>query len=95
MASGTMKTCDTCKANKICDHNKYGFENCGNYIPTDVVPRAEVARELFAEIENIARTVGFPETLVNGMIVNRILDGLHIDSQDFAVLKKKYTGEER
>ena len=30
-------TCNTCKANKVCDHNKYGFENCGNYIPKDVV----------------------------------------------------------
>ena len=28
-------TCETCKANKVCDHYKYGFENCGNYIPTD------------------------------------------------------------
>lgn len=30
------KTCNTCKANKICDHNKFGFENCGNYIPLAV-----------------------------------------------------------
>lgn len=28
------KTCDTCRCNKVCDHNKYGFENCDNYIPT-------------------------------------------------------------
>lgn len=28
-------TCETCKANKVCDHDKYGFENCGNYIPAD------------------------------------------------------------
>lgn len=26
-------TCSTCKANKVCDHNKHGFENCNNYIP--------------------------------------------------------------
>ena len=30
-------TCETCKANKVCDHNKYGFENCGNYISVDSV----------------------------------------------------------
>ena len=30
-------TCNTCKANKVCDHNKYGFENCNNYISADVV----------------------------------------------------------
>lgn len=31
-----MSTCETCKANKVCDHNKYGFENCNNHIPEDV-----------------------------------------------------------
>ena len=31
-----MRTCETCKANKVCDHNKYGFENCGNYIPKEI-----------------------------------------------------------
>ena len=29
--------CNTCKCNKVCDHNKYGFENCDNYISADVV----------------------------------------------------------
>ena len=33
-----MAYCDNCMANKVCDHNRFGFENCGNYIPTsDVV----------------------------------------------------------
>lgn len=32
-----MASCNTCKANKVCDHNKYGFENCNNYISADVV----------------------------------------------------------
>ena len=31
------KTCNTCKANKVCDHDKYGYETCGNYIPDTVV----------------------------------------------------------
>jgi hypothetical protein len=31
-----MATCRDCKANKVCDHNNFGFENCGNYIPEDV-----------------------------------------------------------
>ena len=26
------KTCNTCACNKVCDHNNYGFENCGNYV---------------------------------------------------------------
>lgn len=29
--------CTTCKASNICDHHKYGVENCNNYIPRDVV----------------------------------------------------------
>lgn len=32
-----MNTCNTCKANKVCDHNKFGFENCNNYIPNFVM----------------------------------------------------------
>ncbi len=41
-----MATCEDCKANNVCDHNKFGFENCGNYIPKDVAPKSEVAREM-------------------------------------------------
>lgn len=29
------KACGTCKANRICDHYRYGSETCGNYIPED------------------------------------------------------------
>lgn len=36
-----MARCEECKANKVCDHNRFGFENCGNYIPSKV----EVVRE--------------------------------------------------
>lgn len=65
----------------------YNAENC----KFKVTPEQEIAIKIFSDIEKIAKTVGFPEALVNGMIVNRILDGLYIDSQDFAELKKKYT----
>lgn len=27
--------CDTCKADKVCDHDRFGFENCDNYISED------------------------------------------------------------
>lgn len=30
-----MNKCETCRANKVCDHNRFGFETCGNYIPTN------------------------------------------------------------
>jgi hypothetical protein len=42
------KTCNTCRANKICDHNKYGFENCGNHIPSN--------EELVKRFKNILLT---------------------------------------
>lgn len=29
--------CSNCKANRICDHHNFGFENCHNFIPYDVV----------------------------------------------------------
>lgn len=32
-----MATCGTCKANKVCNHDLYGFENCNNYISADAV----------------------------------------------------------
>ena len=32
-----MNKCETCKCNKVCDHNHFGFENCDNYISVDCV----------------------------------------------------------
>ena len=31
-----MKTCNNCLANKVCDHNKFGFENCNNFLGPDI-----------------------------------------------------------
>ena len=32
------KTCENCACNKVCNHDLFGFENCGNFIPAaDVV----------------------------------------------------------
>lgn len=32
------KTCKECACNKVCNHDLFGFENCGNFIPAvDVV----------------------------------------------------------
>ena len=38
-------TCNTCRCNKVCDHNEYGFENCGNYIPTYDVSKKEITTD--------------------------------------------------
>lgn len=29
------KTCLNCACNRVCNHNLFGFENCGNWIPDD------------------------------------------------------------
>lgn len=55
--------------------------------------KAEAAREIFEEIEKIAKTVGFPEALVNGFIKNHVLDGMYLEREDFDNLKKKCTEE--
>lgn len=26
-------SCNTCRCDRVCNHDKYGFEDCGNYIP--------------------------------------------------------------
>lgn len=36
-----MNKCETCKCNKVCDRDFFGFENCDNYISEDC---AEVVR---------------------------------------------------
>ena len=29
------KTCNKCACNKVCDHDVFGFENCGNFISAE------------------------------------------------------------
>ena len=59
------KTCSTCQCNKVCDHNKYGFENCGNYISADLALRAEVFEEIrnsvTAKLREEMRMVSYDE----------------------------------
>lgn len=31
------KTCSKCACNKVCNHDVYGFENCGNFISAEDV----------------------------------------------------------
>lgn len=39
MTDNDMKpTCNTCMHNKVCDHNKYGFETCCSYVPNLEAP---------------------------------------------------------
>ena len=52
-AVSDMARCDDCLANKVCDHNRFGFENCGNFIPADVAPKSEVERPMFENTKQI------------------------------------------
>lgn len=78
------------------------YENCKlTYLHSEIAKltvdldnaKAEAAREIFEEIEKIAKTVGFPEALVNGFIKNHVLDGMYLEREDFDNLKKKCTEE--
>ena len=87
------KTCSTCQCNKVCDHNKYGFENCGNYISGDFTPRAEVFEEIrnsvTAKLREEMRMVSYDEftdSFRNGKR-DAFLDVLVAITE----LKKKYT----
>lgn len=33
-----MQTCNDCACDLVCNHNEYGFENCGNWISKNAVP---------------------------------------------------------
>lgn len=78
-------TCSTCQCNRVCDHNKYGFENCGNYISDDLLPRAEVAREIFEEIDK-EHGENCGAYRIDDLTYGQLWDFL-------AELKKKYTKE--
>lgn len=36
-----MRKCESCKANRVCNHDKFNSETCGNYIPRLKVPCSE------------------------------------------------------
>lgn len=51
-----MNTCNTCRCNKICNHDLYGFENCNNYIPTEnFIPKTHFDRIKAMSVEELAK----------------------------------------
>ena len=62
-------------------------------MPTaDVVPKSEVAREIFEEIEKLAKIYTFP-VVKNGVVEIAKEPFWCIEPNDLAELKKKYIGE--
>lgn len=42
MREKMTNTCNKCICNKVCNHDLFGFENCGNFMPAEDV--VEVVR---------------------------------------------------
>lgn len=56
--------CDTCRCNSVCDHNKYGFENCDNYIP-DLSTFDFAEKDLIKALECCIKSTHFGECFEN------------------------------
>lgn len=82
------KTCSTCQCNKVCDHNKYGFENCGNYISDDLLPRAS---EIFEEIDNALHDMATEYTNAGHTEYFAVCEMVH--HKVMRPIEKKYTEE--
>ena len=54
-----MNKCETCKANKICDHNRFGWENCNNYIPEDVVKVTRCKNCIHYQADIVTKGIGW------------------------------------
>ena len=92
-----MARCDNCLANKVCDHNRFGFENCGSYISAaDVAPKSEVDN-LFMEIEAFIEVFISNDERIYNRDEDEFYDGrfsaFTIVQEHIAELKKKYTEE--
>lgn len=84
-----MARCDNCLANKVCDHHRFGFENCGSYISAaDVAPKSEVAREIIDKFMSAMRVKHEENRPKYGGALALLLPDIE---QIAAELKKKYT----
>ena len=84
-----MNTCDKCKANKVCDHNLWGFETCNNFIPESELEHfadtlwdnLKYARtqdiDLEFEIYNLLKEFGVERNQYESYYVCNILFAIH------------------
>jgi hypothetical protein len=88
---GFVNKCETCKANKICDHNNYGFENCCNYISADVAPKEKIIREVVSDIKKLIHShARYPRSVeIDNYITLKVVDAILND------YLKKYSKQER
>ena len=50
------KTCNKCACNKVCNHDLFGFENCGNFVPA-----ADVVKVVHSKWVETYQPLGFDE----------------------------------
>lgn len=70
------KTCDSCRCNAVCDHDRFGFENCGNYIPSSRLLAEEKERERLIDLIMSAPKLPFYAT--DSEIVKLLYDTAHL-----------------
>ena len=75
--------CDTCKANKVCDHYLYGFENCNNYISEDVVEIVRCKDCVFAKNNYLAHGLCLCEKTIHDAIKGEIPRNTLMTEDDF------------
>lgn len=75
------------------DRNQYekGFAD-GSRLEISKI-KAEVAREIFGELESCFGILAFPVVTAVGTVVTERAKGLHISSEDYETIKKRYTEE--
>ena len=60
-----MMKCETCRANKVCDHDRFGFENCGSHIPEGDCGESDIKRfayKLMGHLEEEIEGCGYPDS---------------------------------
>ncbi len=65
-----MNKCETCRCNKVCDHYRFGFENCDNYISEDCVEVVRCKDCQHYEADIICEGVGYCNEHQKGMRYN-------------------------
>lgn len=69
-----MNTCDTCRCNKVCNHDVYGFENCDNYIPVEEITLLDINFNRIKAL-NVDQLADFLDRVhANGWVMGHDLD---------------------
>ena len=88
--------CDECHGHSKFVQGRF-CSNCGRPLKAELtrlyVPKSEVAREIFEEMDNILHKFVYPSLTAIGNIKCIEADGLHLNVRDYNELKKKYTEE--